>query len=82
MKVELINTGTELLIGDVINTNAAWLGQRMVELGLTVDRVTVVPDGSAIDRALEEACHRADVVIITGGLLMAQDLPGGVHVNA
>src|SRR4051812_16814309 len=68
MKVELINTGTELLIGDVINTNAAWLGQRMVELGLNVERVTVVPDGAAIDRALEEACHRADVVIITGGL--------------
>ena len=68
MKVELINTGTELLIGDVINTNAAWLGQRMVELGLSVERATVVPDGSAINAALEEACHRVDVVIITGGL--------------
>jgi nicotinamide-nucleotide amidase len=68
MKVELINTGTELLIGDVINTNAAWLGQRLVELGLGVERVTVVPDGKAIDRALAEACHRADVIIITGGL--------------
>src|SRR4051812_13050207 len=68
MKVELINTGTELLIGDVINTNAAWLGQRMVELGVVLERVTVVPDGAAIDRALEEACRRADVVIATGGL--------------
>lgn len=68
MKIELINTGTELLIGDVINTNAAWLGQRLVELGLVLDRVTVVPDGNAIDRALGEACRRADVVIITGGL--------------
>lgn len=68
MKVELINTGTELLIGDVINTNAAWLGQRMVELGLSVERATVVPDGDAINRALAEACQRADVVIITGGL--------------
>lgn len=68
MKVELINTGTELLIGDVINTNAAWLGQRMVELGLSVERATVVPDGDAINRALSEACLRSDVVIITGGL--------------
>lgn len=68
MKVELINTGTELLIGDVINTNAAWLGQRMVELGLSVERATVVPDGDAINRALGEACFRSDVVIITGGL--------------
>jgi nicotinamide-nucleotide amidase len=68
MRIELINTGTELLIGDVINTNAAWLGQQLVELGLSLDRVTVVPDGDAIDRALDEACRRADVVIITGGL--------------
>ena len=68
MKVELINTGTELLLGDVINTNAAWLGQRMVELGLQIDRATCVPDGAAIEEALREACHRADVVIVTGGL--------------
>jgi len=37
MKVELINTGTELLLGDVVNTNAAWLGRRLTELGLRVD---------------------------------------------
>ena len=68
MKVELINTGTELLIGDVINTNAAWLGQKLAELGLNVDRATVVPDGMAIQEALGEACRRADVAIVTGGL--------------
>ena len=68
MKVELVNTGTELLIGDVINTNAAWLGQRMVELGLQVERCTTVPDGKAIRDALEESCQRADIVIVTGGL--------------
>ena len=68
MKVELINTGTELLIGDVVNTNAAWLGRRMVELGLRVERSTCVPDGSAIEDALREACARADIVIVTGGL--------------
>jgi nicotinamide-nucleotide amidase len=68
MKIELINTGTELLIGDVINTNAAWLGQKLAELGLAVERATVVPDGMAIQDALGEACRRADVVIVTGGL--------------
>ncbi len=68
MRIELVNTGTELLIGDVINTNAAWLGQRMVELGLSVERCTTVPDGAAIEVALREACGRADVVIVTGGL--------------
>jgi nicotinamide-nucleotide amidase len=68
MTIELVNTGTELLIGDVINTNAAWLGQRMVELGPGVQRCTTVPDGAAIEVALREACLRADVVIVTGGL--------------
>ncbi|MEY4483704.1 MAG: hypothetical protein RL693_1156 [Verrucomicrobiota bacterium] len=68
MKVEIINTGTELLIGDVINTNAAWLGQRLVELGLRVERSTCVPDGMAIEEALNEAARRVDVVIVTGGL--------------
>jgi len=68
MKVEIINTGTELLIGDVINTNAAWLGQRLVEVGLQVERSTCVPDGLAIQNALREACGRADVIIVTGGL--------------
>src|SRR5579871_5246869 len=68
MRVELVNTGTELLIGDVINTNAAWIGQRMVELGLRVERAVTVPDGDAIQAALGEACARAEVVIVTGGL--------------
>jgi nicotinamide-nucleotide amidase len=68
MRVEIINTGTELLIGDVINTNAAWLGRQIVDLGLTVERSTCVPDGMAIEDALNEAVRRADVVIVTGGL--------------
>ena len=68
MKVELINTGTELLLGDVINTNAAWLGRYLVELGLTVERSVCVPDGMAIREALDESCRRADIVIVTGGL--------------
>lgn len=68
MRIELVNTGTELLIGDVINTNAAWLGQRLAEMGLSAGRCTTVPDGAAIETALREACARADVVIVTGGL--------------
>lgn len=68
MIIELVNTGTELLLGDVINTNAAWIGQRMAALGLQVSRQTIVPDGAAIKEALSEAAHRADVVLVTGGL--------------
>ena len=68
MRIELVNTGTELLLGDVINTNAAWIGQRMAALGLEVARQTVVPDGGAIRDAMEEAASRADVVLVSGGL--------------
>lgn len=68
MHLEVINTGTELLIGDVINTNVAWLGQRLLELGIPIARAVTVPDGDAITAALAEACKRSDVVIVTGGL--------------
>ena len=68
MIIELVNTGTELLLGDVINTNAAWLGQRMAALGLQISRQTVVPDGAAVKDAISEATRRADVLIVTGGL--------------
>ena len=40
MRIELVNTGTELCLGDVINTNAAWIGQRLAALGLEVARVS------------------------------------------
>lgn len=68
MHLEVINTGTELLLGDTINTNAAWLGQRLAALGIVAQRHTVVPDGMAIMDAVEEAARRSDVLIITGGL--------------
>ena len=68
MIIELVNTGTELLLGDVINTNAAWLGQQLAALGLQISRQTVVPDGVAVKLAIAEAARRADVVIVTGGL--------------
>ncbi len=68
MRIELVNTGTELCLGDTINTNAAWIGQRMAALGLEVARQTIVPDGGAVREAIEEAAARADVVLISGGL--------------
>ncbi len=68
MIIELVNTGTELLLGDTINTNAAWIGQRMAALGLDVSRQTIIPDGAVIKTAIAEAAQRADVLLITGGL--------------
>lgn len=68
MRIELVNTGTELCLGDVINTNAAWIGQRLAALGLEVARQTIVPDGGAVKEAIAEAAARADVVLVSGGL--------------
>lgn len=68
MKVELVNTGTELLLGDTVNTNAAWIGQRLAALGIQVTRQTIVPDGAVIRVAIAEAAQRSDVVLVSGGL--------------
>jgi len=68
MIVEVLNTGTELLLGEVVNTHAAWIGRRLFPIGLRVSRQTTVPDGGAIRDALIESFERADVVFVTGGL--------------
>lgn len=66
--IEVINTGTELLLGSVINTHAAFFGKRLLQLGLRVSRQTCVPDGDAIRQAIQETIGRAEIVLITGGL--------------
>lgn len=68
MRIELVNTGNELLLGDTINTNAAWIGQRMAALGLMVMRQTIVSDGAVIQDAVGEAAARSEVVLVSGGL--------------
>lgn len=68
MIVEILNTGTELLLGEVVNTHASWLGKQLFPLGLRVSRQTTVPDGDAIRQALSETFGRADIVLVTGGL--------------
>ena len=68
MRVEVINTGTELLLGNVVNTHLAFLAQELFPLGLRVERQVTVPDGSAIRDALVDSFDHADVVLVTGGL--------------
>ncbi len=68
MRIELLNTGTELLLGDTINTNAAWIGQRLAALGLDVARQTIVPDGRAVLEGMEERARLCDVLLVSGGL--------------
>lgn len=68
MRVEIINTGTELLLGHVTNTHLGFLAQSLFGLGLRVERQVTVPDGIAIAEAFETAMGRADLIIATGGL--------------
>ncbi len=68
MRVEIINTGTELLLGRVTNTHLGFLAQSLLGLGLRVERQVTVPDGVAISEALDEAMARAEIIVITGGL--------------
>ena len=66
---EILCVGTELLLGDIVNTNAAYLSQRLAELGIHVYRHTVVGDNPArLTRALTAAFAEADLVITSGGL--------------
>jgi nicotinamide-nucleotide amidase len=69
MIVELINTGSELMLGRVLNTHQQWLCRQLADLGYVVARQVAVPDtGSDINQAVREALARADLVITTGGL--------------
>ncbi|MHC1602012.1 MAG: competence/damage-inducible protein A [Methermicoccaceae archaeon] len=67
MKAHIISIGDELLCGDTVNTNAAWLAQQLSEKGVEVRRMTVIPDDiDEIERTVAGA--DADIVVITGGL--------------
>lgn len=68
MRIEVVNTGSELLLGYVLNTHLRYLAEELFPLGLRVQRQTTVPDGPDIRTALEEAFTRADLIFITGGL--------------
>ena len=69
MIVELINTGSELMLGRVLNTHQQWVCGRLADLGYVVTRQVAVPDtGRDIEQAVREALARADIVIVTGGL--------------
>ena len=69
MRVALVTVGDEILSGDTVNTNAAWLGKQLAERGVDVDRVTVVPDRIGdIARLVNEQRAEFDAVIVTGGV--------------
>ena len=68
MRVIVINTGTEILLGDVLNTHLSFHRARDFPAGLAGGTADSVPDGSAIRDALRENFKRADMIFVTGGL--------------
>lgn len=68
MQAEVINTGSELLLGLVTNTHLGYLAGELAHVGITIERQVCVPDGPPIREALDNALDRADIVFATGGL--------------
>jgi nicotinamide-nucleotide amidase len=69
MKAHLLTIGDELLLGQTTNTNAAWLGEKLSDIGVHIERsVTVGDDADAITTELDRAYESAQLVITTGGL--------------
>jgi nicotinamide-nucleotide amidase len=71
---EIIAIGDELLIGQTVNTNAAWLGEQLNAIGIKVHRSVVISDNrQEIVAALDEASARSNIIIMTGGLGPTKD---------
>ena len=69
MTIELINTGSELMLGFVLNTHQQWLCRQLADRGYVVTRQVAISDnGKAIQQAVAEAMLRAELIITTGGL--------------
>jgi nicotinamide-nucleotide amidase len=68
-RAEIVTVGTEILLGDLVDTNTAWLSRRLANLGVGIYRHTTVGDNrERIAAGIKDAAARADLVITTGGL--------------
>lgn len=74
MFAEIITIGDEILIGQIIDTNSAWIAQQLNQIGISVHQITSISDKRKhIEEAVEVALSRADLVITTGGLGPTRD---------
>ena len=74
MLAEVITIGDEILIGQIVDTNSAWIGQQLNSVGIRIHQITSISDTqSHILNALKEASARADLILITGGLGPTRD---------
>jgi len=66
---EIISIGDELLIGQVVNTNASWMAEQLSLAGIKLNRITAIADEvDALHQALDEAIERSEFIFLTGGL--------------
>src|SRR5690606_25387548 len=84
LRAEIVTTGTEILLGDIVDTNAAWIAQQLREIGVNLYYKTTVGDNEERLRGvLEMVLKRSDVVIVTGGLgPTADDITRDAVANA
>lgn len=74
MNAEILSVGTELLLGDIVNTNTQYIAKGLAELGINVYRQSVVGDNrKRLAKSMEESLQRSDLLIITGGLGPTKD---------
>ena len=74
MLAEIITIGDEILIGQIVDTNSAWMAKELNKIGLAIKQITSVSDDAEhIVAALDDAQKRADVILITGGLGPTKD---------
>jgi nicotinamide-nucleotide amidase len=74
MKISILTVGDEILIGQIVDTNSAWMGQQLNLAGARVETVISVGDTmAAIHTGLREAMEQADVILMTGGLGPTKD---------
>ncbi|NLP34357.1 MAG: competence/damage-inducible protein A [Clostridiales bacterium] len=74
MDVELISVGTELLLGNIVNTNASYLSRKCAELGLSLFYQNTVGDNEGrLTKVLQDSLERSDIIILTGGLGPTED---------
>ncbi|RZJ77736.1 MAG: CinA family nicotinamide mononucleotide deamidase-related protein, partial [Flavobacterium sp.] len=74
MLAEIITIGDEILIGQIVDTNSAWMAKELNKIGVQVKQITSVSDSAThIVNALDEAKKRADIILITGGLGPTKD---------
>ncbi|RDV16092.1 competence/damage-inducible protein A [Pontibacter diazotrophicus] len=71
---EIITIGDEILYGQIVDTNSAWMGTELTKIGIRVKQITSISDSADhIVKALDDARTRADIILITGGLGPTKD---------